>query len=655
MDNVSVSKGIFAYKGKYRLNQKPKKIDTNPLINTPWYRAYKDAWSIIENSAKNIDVNMSKQILSDVKKYVENARDSNQDEFSGEIATAILLTGVNLPDHGEFFRKLSAALSLITKQIAVIPSRDSGNLKTLMEESIYQLINSSDDVCEVKKSQCNFRQLKLWYSENCKPNTPLVIIIPDFESFNPNVLRDFISVLSSYSRVIKFVLVFGVATTLHAVHRSLSYDVTSKLRVQVFHTQKQVKSLSDVLEGTVLSGKSPFMLTGKAFQLLTDIFLFYDFSVNGFIQGYKLCMFQHFFENNLTSLCCDRSKIKERLKELSAEDFKELSELPSVIKYLEKSKQNIDSNISEKAMSFYSDILHQFHDYIGSFFVILKCLHSLTTSLPGAPLGKQLREVYANAVICDLPETPEYKKSMQLLNFMSKEELIIKLQTIISIIRQSENVSLKDLLASLGDHLNIIENASTGKFEASTNKVFTPHVELDRLQFQNKLFQNSQQQSRSPFKQAQLDLINYLNDKVFPVFLKNPNRLPASEIFCFSDAYAGKQHLRGSHRAAIHTGLNNPKIYLNCNCCNLENDQTIQPTLPDLSIVYKLHLESRKLINMYDWLQAFLMVVDPNNESEQTEVDPEIQARFTRAVAELQRLGFIKSSRKKTDHVKRLT
>lgn len=42
----------------------------------------------------------------------------------------------------------------------------------------------------------------------------------------------------------------------------------------------------------------------------------------------------------------------------------------------------------------------------------------------------------------------------------------------------------------------------------------------------------------------------------------NPNRLPASEIFCFSDAYVTKHHLRGSLRAAIHTGLNNPQVYL---------------------------------------------------------------------------------------------
>lgn len=33
----------------------------------------------------------------------------------------------------------------------------------------------------------------------------------------------------------KFILIFGVATTLHAIHRSLTYDVTSKLNVKVMN------------------------------------------------------------------------------------------------------------------------------------------------------------------------------------------------------------------------------------------------------------------------------------------------------------------------------------------------------------------------------------------------------------------------------------
>lgn len=72
----------------------------------------------------------------------------------------------------------------------------------------------------------------------------------------------------------------------------------------------------------------------------------------------------------------------------------------------------------------------------------------------------------------------------------------------------------------------------------------------------------SQQQSRSPYKQAQLDLIDYLDRKIFSVHLVDPGRLTAHEIFCYSDGNQAKRHIRGSLRAAIHTGLSDPQTYL---------------------------------------------------------------------------------------------
>lgn len=45
-------------------------------------------------------------------------------------------------------------------------------------------------------------------------------------------------------------------------------------------------------------------------------------------------------------------------------------------------------------------------------------------------------------------------------------------------------------------------------------------------------------------------------------------------------------------------------VFTQCDCCQSTGEDLISPTLPDLSVVYKLHLESRKLINMYDWLQV---------------------------------------------------
>lgn len=96
--------------------------------------------------------------------------------------------------------------------------------------------------------------------------------------------------------------------------------------------------------------------------------------------------------------------------------------------------------------------------------------------------------------------------------------------------------------------------------------------------------------------------------------------------------------------------------------------------LPDIAIAYQLHLECGKLINLHDWLQAFASVVElvpPKAEDESGEAadnssktpktaaarEPSLltQARFARAVAELQFLGFVKPSTRKADHVARLT
>ena len=60
------------------------------------------------------------------------------------------------------------------------------------------------------------------------------------------------------------------------------------------------------------------------------------------------------------------------------------------------------------------------------------------------------------------------------------------------------------------------------------------------------------------------------------------------------------------------------------------------------------------LINKY----IYTFFIQGNSEVNETEdgiVDPRLHARFSRAVSELQFLGFIKPSKRKTDHVERLT
>ncbi|XP_026826170.1 origin recognition complex subunit 3 [Ooceraea biroi] len=661
MENVSVSKGIFAHKGNYKIGKKRKSTQNLEYCNEPWYVAYSETWRRIEQAAENVRSEMFQQVMSNLKSFVLTIK-ANPLTTSHEIATAILLTGVNVPDHTTLFDTTVSKLSKVTSHIAVLWSRNCNKIKNIIEDTVYQLIQKSesndDDASEVRKSQCTMRVLKDWFAKHHDPEDPLVIILPDFESFSTDVLHDFILVLSSYRSTLKFVLIFGVATTLHVVHRSLTYDVTSKLIVQVFHTQTQVKTLSDVLDATVFSSNIPFRLIGRVFQLLTDIFLFYDFSVDNFLQNYKICMIQHFYDNNITFLCCQPKDIKKRISRLNDENIEEIKNLPSIVKYLKTSSEvtNRNDNLSnEKFKEMLEPLLKNFHKYMDVFLIVLRCLHCLVASLPGSPIGKQLRELYTKIYTSNLLASLEYKECLKLLGFLSKEELLTKLESIMKILDTSEDPIVKEIKSTLDSHINTIREASLDVTGASS-EVISMDEKLSRIQLKEKLLRMSQKQSRSAYKEAQLDLINYLDRKVFSVHLIRPNHVTGYEIFCYRDENQAKHHIRGSLRAAIHTGLSDPRMYLDCDCCRLANDSDIPRTLPDLSIIYKLHLESRKLINMYDWLQAFLTIVNPQIQfTEEREVNAGLQARFTQAVAALQFLGFIETSRRKTDHVRRLT
>lgn len=133
------------------------------------------------------------------------------------------------------------------------------------------------------------------------------------------------------------------------------------------------------------------------------------------------------------------------------------------------------------------------------------------------------------------------------------------------------------------------------------------------------------------FTQAVNETLSFLREEVFAThlvpFKAGP---PLLELFVFGDLPAIRSHIMGAPRAALHTGLHNPQTYLQCDCCVIDNASQMAATLPDLSIVYKLHLESGHMINLFDWMQAFRSIVDfdAGSDDEDAEISPQIQYPF---------------------------
>lgn len=67
-------------------------------------------------------------------------------------------------------------------------------------------------------------------------------------------------------------------------------------------------------------------------------------------------MIQHFYANNVNSLCCQPHKIESRISSLTDEDLNEIKKLPSIEKHIQQltKKGNKDELLENSKFKVYS-------------------------------------------------------------------------------------------------------------------------------------------------------------------------------------------------------------------------------------------------------------------------------------------------------------
>jgi origin recognition complex subunit 3 len=106
-------------------------------------------------------------------------------------------------------------------------------------------------------------------------------------------------------------------------------------------------------------------------------------------------------------------------------------------------------------------------------------------------------------------------------------------------------------------------------------------------------------------------------------------------------------------RAVLERGLLHPGDYLGCSCCTI-SEESLTSTLPVTSLLYRLYLETGNLINIADLWSAFYALVGDEEETGKGHDERTALTLFYQGLAELKALGFVKASKKKTDHVAKL-
>lgn len=94
----------------------------------------------------------------------------------------------------------------------------------------------------------------------------------------------------------------------------------------------------------------------------------------------------------------------------------------------------------------------------------------------------QLREIYTKAVYTnDLTVSSEYKECLKLLGFLSKEELLSKLESIVKIVEKSKDPEIEKIKINLNDHIKTIQEASLST-TATSSDIISVEEKLSRMQ-----------------------------------------------------------------------------------------------------------------------------------------------------------------------------
>ncbi|KAF7669679.1 hypothetical protein LDENG_00142840 [Lucifuga dentata] len=715
MSTSSVSKGCFVFKPTAK--KKKKKTlgledyfihgcegDENRELR---FKLCQDLWDKIKTDTEVLQDELNRKILDSLldftRKYSSTRQHSAEDWASrmraSEIPTAALVLGVNVPDHDMTFQSLSELLQqTVTPYVASVQAKECGALKHLIQRVLERLMGTvvsvDDEEAEHISTQhhksvhCSLSTLCDWYNTKTKKSStpgkkrscpvgdqqqqqpPVVIIFKDLEAFNPKVLQAFILICSRYVEQLPLMFIFGIATSPSTIQHMLPHSVSSLLCIELFQSLSCTQHLATVIDKLILTPHFPFKLSSKVLQVLISIFLYHDFSVRNFIKGVQLALLEHFHSQPLSVLCCKKKEAMFNVTQLSHLDLERVRQLASFRRYVENQEPQEqvkllmdDTHLQEVCQK----LIKGLHKYHKNYYPVLRSLHTLTSSLPRYPLGKQIRELHLLCLEKNIWENEDYQSAMKLLGLLAKDELVASLQRCAEILEQvkskkmkNAHVQLQDLLAKF-KQLDQSSDETAANGEEITSSVKSLQKKTDLFHLQKTLLEMKESRrfkKLSPFEILRNEALEFM-DALVRCHLSPPESQTLNEVCYYSSSVVVRHHLNATPRTSIQAALSSPYHYLQNDSLKTE-DGTVSNTAPDICIVYKLHLECGRLINLYDWLQAYATVVcaaegnDPDSDNF-GKVDEIKHVRFIQAVSELEFLGFIKSTRQKTDHVARLT
>jgi origin recognition complex subunit 3 len=514
----------------------------------------------------------------------------------------------------------------------------------------------------------------------------LLILFHYLEDTEPNLMDQLVSMVKEYIPRVNIGFVIWMTTPAWRLHEYLSLDSLSAMRLSIqnaYNSQGLIDSIVEKIFVKPSTSTCGFRLGGQVLEYLLDQFQWVHRSERTFITQLEYCLLEYYMHQPLSVLMplFDDSldnNLDPIIDAFLPFHFEKICICPSFQSTMEKQLEirpgyvmkllgitsggsNADykdtgtilDDQRQAFKSFLPLVSKEFMYYTTNFDTAFQCLYKLQLLNPTVSRRQTVLELY-----CECHRIPTKDQPA----FINSEYF----QYLMGLYRNLDEDKLYQLLV---DALEIFKKSkqSLDLIEFRHNSLVLYNdliVKLSTLleRYEKELANGPQDQGTSTFKAKRADQKEKTGDilrdirsffkEYFESNLKSYTELNCHEIFYFDSVKAVKHAFNTHIKTQVQDALMNPYHYLRCMCC----DGQMKPTLPDISILYKLYLEFGRWIDLNDWLLAFITVlgIDPDSEEFEKNKDA-LRERFFQGVSELCHLGFVKLSSKRKDHALRLT
>ncbi|EPE29227.1 hypothetical protein GLAREA_00387 [Glarea lozoyensis ATCC 20868] len=614
------------------------------LLREELYERY---WSETELRIQSVLDEANEGTLADVSQFVNDSEVYRSDD---KLPSAFIVTGPNISSQSLLFNQLSTKLrSEINGPVITLRSGDATNLKSVLKIIIRTATNQLLDEGGLSND----------HNVGCKK---IVVAFQDSEAFETNILVDLISLFKSWMDRIPFVLLFGVATSIELFQERLSKSATRSL----FGIQVDVEQTSSVIERifqkAVASSSAVLRLGPDVLSILMERQLDHLQSVQSFVAAIKYAYMSHFYGNAL-SVLCDNSEPADVTRVLEDRHYEAIRTLPSFKKHIERLVRSHESSRirallqDDEVLS--EEVKQALRSRQKANLQLLRTIHAFQSASDEAI---DCVNLYMTVFEGNLQQSDFVKVLLASLKRMAPAQMLTLLSKITAAIREGNpgmnldgwSFEDEDFLVNIQDVERKILALSNAADEAELpvrssetihNKGLRTTVVAQRVQLS---YAESTLTAHEKEFLEQNERVSGLLENYFTT--DDPRQSLFSEIWLCNSTATLLEAFAPRPRAAVESALCVPDQFLNLEVTI--NSYPQRTSLHATAVLYQRYLEAGSLINMADLWSSFLeIMVDEEEEPDERAV----LMQFYHALADLKSMGMVKQSKKKADHLAKVS